>query len=119
MKSKKLAAALLIASLPLAPAAFAHERGHDDDDYGRARYQHDYHREHHWRQWHRYDRYERRYDHDRVYGYYGRGWDYRPPVVVPRVVAPQVVLPLPPLPPVPVIVLKKHHAATVELRRPY
>lgn len=116
---KTAAAALLIASLPFAPTAFARDRGHGDDRYGQARYEHRH--DHHWRHAHRHhDRHYYRHHqphrgHNYGYGYETRGgWDYRP-----KVVAPQVVLPLPPLPPVPVIVLKKHHDARIVLRHPY
>lgn len=118
---KTAAVTLLIATLSVAQASFAHERGGDNDDYGRTRYSRYDGRG----DWDRCDVRERhRHAHPgRGYGYgYGRyersAWAYPPAPVAPRVVAPQIVLPLP-LPPVPVIVLKKHHDARVVLRPVY
>lgn len=127
MKTSKTAAvAFLIAALPLAASAFAHDRGYgyDDDDYDQPRY----HRDYHDRGWDRcdHDRRFRRDDYRYRSSYYERrDWDDdRPrvmapvvaPVMVPRVVTTRVVLPIPPLPPVPMIVLKKHHDARIVLR---
>ena len=119
MKTMKIATiVLLIAALPMAPAAFASDRGHDDNrgqgrpdqarghDYGHDRHgyrghHYGHHNRHHYRHGH--------YGYRQDTGHYGYGGQRA-----------QVVLPFPPLPPFPVIVLnKKHHDAHVVLRRPY
>lgn len=113
-RTQTIAAALLVAALPLTSAAFASDRGHDDRSHGGSGHsrghdnghdQHEYrghHNHHHYHHHYRYDHNGRHYDTVQ----YGR--------------RAQVVLPFPPLPPFPVIVLnKKQHGAHVELRRPY
>jgi hypothetical protein len=112
MKNIKIASiALLIAALPLAPAAFAHERDHDQ--YESQRSARNWEREEHedrrqnWGHEHRHShycrhdepRYSRTYyrDYD---GYENRGWETQ---------RTQVILPLPPLPPLLVPGLHKGH----------
>jgi hypothetical protein len=100
MKTVKIATiALLIASLPMAPAAFASDRGHGDRGQGRPDHArghgHDRHgyRGHHYG--HRYGHHYRHYDAGHYY--YGG-------------LRTQVVLPFPPFPPLlpfPVIVLNR------------
>ena len=118
MKTMKIATiVLLIAALPMAPAAFASDRGHDNRGQGRPDQArgHDYGHDRHGYRGHHYGHYNRHHYRHGHYGYrqdtghYGYGGQRA-----------QVVLPFPPLPPFPVIVLnKKHHDAQVVLRRPY
>ena len=116
MKTMKIATiALLIAALPMAPAAFAHERDHDR--YESQRPVHNWEYEDHGRHWgheHRHDRYcrhdDRRYrqtSYRNYDNYENRGWDNH---------RTQVVLPLPPLPPLPVFVVPKQHKGHLVLR---
>jgi hypothetical protein len=114
MKTMKIATiALLIAALPIAPAAFASDRGHDDRRQGRPDQArgHDYGHDRHGYRGHNYRHHYRHGHHgyQQNTGYYSQGGHRA-----------QVVLPFPPLPPFPVIVLNKiHHDARVVLRRPY
>lgn len=111
MKNVKIATiALLIAALPLAPAAFAHERDHDQ--YESPRPVRNWEHEDRGRGWgheHRHDRYcrhdDRRYHH--YDGYEGGGWGNQ---------RTQIILPLPPLPPLPVFVVPKQHKGHIVLR---
>lgn len=100
MNNMKIASiALLIAALPLAPAAFAHERDHDR--YESSRSSHHGEHEHRYGHYYRHDnrRYHRTYYRDHN-GHEYRGWDNQ---------RTQVVLPLPPLPPLLVPGLHKGH----------
>jgi hypothetical protein len=112
MKTMKIATiALLIAALPMAPASFASDRGHDDRRQGRPDQTrgHDYghdrdgYRGHHYGQHNRHHYRHDHYGYRQDTGHYGYGGQRA-----------QVV------PPFPVIVLNKiHHDARVVLRRPY
>ena len=121
MNTKKLTvmALLMVATLPLAQAAFAHDRG-DGDDRGYDRPAPAWHRDadRGWdrgyqrnRDWH-HDSYRYRRDRDYraySYNYPRRDWDDRRATVV---------LPTPPLllPPVPVLLVPKLHKGHVVLR---
>lgn len=113
------AVAVLLATLPYAPSAFAHDRDHDGRDAGRhARYE----RHDHDRGWHHGYRHHYRHHHQSYYRSgrdhgYDSGYHYpiRDRWEQPRV---SVVVPVP-LPPLPVIVLKKHHDPRVVLRPAY
>jgi hypothetical protein len=116
MNNMKIAAfTLLIAALPLSPAAFAHERAHDQYESQHV-VRNGYHEDRgsHWGREHRHDRYcrhdDRRYHQSSYRGYDGyesHGWDNH---------RTQVVLPLPPLPPLPVFVVPKQHKGHIVLR---
>jgi len=119
MNNMKIASiALLIAALPLAPAAFASERDHDRQDRHESQRpthsrEHE-HRGHHWGHEHRHNQYCHHDNHhyqQSSYRHYdgdeGHDWDgYRA----------QVLLPVPPLPPFPVFVVPKQHKGHIVLR---
>jgi len=110
-RTKTLAAALLLAVLPLTSTAFAsdrdyaergrgHNSGHEydrDEDrhYGHHRPHYRHYDRHHSR--HHYRHYDYRHGHG---GHEDRGWEDR---------RASVTLPFPPLPPFPVIIFDKHH----------
>jgi hypothetical protein len=112
MNTMKIATiALLIAALPMAPAAFASDRGHGDRGQGRPDHArgHDYGHDRHGYRGHHYGH---RYGHH-YYRHYDTAYYYGGQPA-------QIVLPFPPLPPFPVIVLNRRlNGAHVELRRPY
>ena len=117
MKNLKIAGvALLIAALPLAPAAFANDLGHDRHESRRPAHSkgHEYrghlsgHERHYYRHGHYdYHRYQqssyRHYDGYESYDQNG----YRT----------QIILPIPPLPPLPVFVVPIQHKGHIVLRR--
>jgi len=107
--------ALLIAALPMAPAAFAHERDHDR--YESPRPAHDWEHGDHGRGWgheHYHDRYCRHDDRRYYWSDYRHDDDYAERGV--NVYRTQVMLPLPPLPPIPVPLVPKLRNGHIVLR---
>jgi hypothetical protein len=93
---KTVAVVLLITALPIAPAAFAWERGHEDHDQGE-RHDRERDRDHDYpgQRWHHYqychnDRhdYDDRYRHSR----YDHDYGYRPGIVLPLPAFPVIVI---------------------------
>jgi Ni/Co efflux regulator RcnB len=87
---KTVVAALLITALPMTPAAFASERGHDDHG-DRHERDHDNHgqRWHHYQ--HRHDNHRDHRDHDDHYRD-GHGYSYRTGVVLSLPAFPVIVI---------------------------
>ena len=89
---KTVAIALLIAALPIAPAAFASERGHNDHDHGdRHDRDHDYPEQ----RWHHYQyRHDDRHDHDDRFHHvrYDYDFGYRPGIILPLPAFPVIVI---------------------------
>ena len=84
---KTVTVALLIAALPIAPAAFASERGYGDHDHSRGDH-HDRGHDYHGPRWHHYDHhdYDDRYRHDH------HNFGYRTGIVLTLPVSPIIVL---------------------------
>jgi hypothetical protein len=87
---KTVAVALLITALPIAPAAFAWERGYEDHAHSdRHERDHDYPGQ----RWHHYQHcHNDRHDDDNRYRHVHYDYDYRPGIVLPLPVFPVIVI---------------------------